>query len=86
MKRNRGAIPPNELEMNTAFSKLYLYGADTAVANSFYRLMVTPDDSLFLPISEMKKFLDAVSNDLNNPATNEKPPFPYIMSDTTKRN
>ena len=85
MKRNKGTIPPNELEINTAFSTLYLYAGDTTVINSFYNIMVN-SGSNYTPIYEMKKFLDAITKDLGNPdKTNKNYSLPYIVADTSHK-
>ena len=76
MKRNKGASLPTEVEINTAYSKLYLYAGDRGIINSFYRIMVN-NDSNYTPIYYMRDFLDAITRDLNNPEVNKDFHFAY---------
>jgi|688.fasta_scaffold233794_1 hypothetical protein len=85
MKRNRGTAPPNELEINMAFSKLYLYAGDTSIVSSFYRTIVRMDSN-YTPIYHMKEFLDRISRDLNESQIERKNiDFPYIIADTSHK-
>jgi len=66
-----------EVEINTAYSKLMIFSADTNVLSSFYRIFVTPPTEKHVPIIEMKNFIKAVREDLGN---SEKLPDEYEIN------
>jgi hypothetical protein len=85
MKRNKGTLPPTELEINTAYSRLYLYAGDTSVLNAYYKIMVNNTGN-YTPNDYLKEFLDAITTDLgNSDAVNKNLNIPYIVADTSHK-
>lgn len=63
LKRNTGGKYPNDIEINTCFSKLCIY-SDNAQIPMIYQKLFTESDPNVKPILEMVTFVNLVRKDL----------------------